>query len=499
MILTRSDIMVLMPLIIVAASAVGVMLTVAFTRRPQASMILTLLGLIFSFAALPFAANFGPRQITPLLIVDNYTLFYMGLVFTATFVVTVLCYRYFGGRESRHNALYVLLLLAALGGAVLVASSHFASFLLGLELLSISLFALIAYPKNAERPLEAGIKYLILAGFSSALLLFGMALIYAQLGTMQFTQIGVMLAAHEQRLDAYGLAGLALIVAGAGFKLALVPFHMWTPDIYEGAPAPVTAFIATVSKGAMLAMLLRYFLATGAYQSQSVTLALSLIAAATILVGNLLALQQDNIKRILAYSSIAQLGYLLVGFLAFGAIAAEAVTYYLAAYFVAMLGAFGVITVLSRGAPEEDSDMLINYVGLFWHRPWLAGVLTVMLLSLAGIPLTMGFVGKFYVLAAAVSASLWLLAIVLVIGSAIGLYYYLRIIAVMYAPDPRAAPEREEAFGVSASPAESITLAALTLVLTSLGVYPALLIHGIEAPAVHLGWLSTFPVLVCSI
>ncbi|SCX80982.1 NADH-quinone oxidoreductase subunit N [Nitrosospira sp. Nsp13] len=484
MILIRSDLMALLPLIIVAANAVLVMLVAAFYRRPQPVIALTLLGLILSFAALPLAADFEPRQITPLLIVDSYALFYMGLVLAATFVVTVLCYRYFGGRESRHEALYILLLLAALGGVVLVASSHFASFLLGLELLSISLFALIAYPRNTERPLEAAIKYLVLAGFSSAFLLFGMALIYAQLGTMQFAQIGAMLAAPEQRLDAYGLAGIALIVAGVGFKLALVPFHMWTPDVYEGAPAPVTAFIATVSKGAMLAMLLRYFTAAEAHQSQSITLALSLIAATTILAGNLLALRQENIKRILAYSSIAQFGYLLVGFLAFGAMAVEAVAYYLAAYFVTMLGAFGVVTVLSEGAPERDSDTLADYSGLFWRRPWLAGVFTAMLLSLAGIPLTMGFIGKFYVLAAAVGASLWLLAIVVAVGSAIGLYYYLRIIAAMYAHDPKTAPGQQATRAVSASLAESVTLAALTLLLIWLGVYPALLIHMIETTVV---------------
>ena len=344
----HSDLMVLSPLILLAGSAVVVMLAAAFYRHPRPVMMLTLAGLVLSFASLFLSQGVGSRQVTALLVLDHYALFFIGLIVAATFVVAVLCYRYFGGDESRHEALYILLLLAALGGAVLVASSHFASFLLGLELLSISLFALIAYPKNAERPLEAGIKYLVLAGFSSAFLLFGMALIYAQLGTMQFAQIGARLAAPDQQLDAYGLAGLALIVAGVGFKLALVPFHMWTPDVYEGAPAPIAAFIATVSKGAMLAMLLRYFIAAGAHQSESIALALSLIAIVTILAGNLLALRQDNIKRILAYSSIAQLGYLLVGFLAFGAMAVEAVAYYLAAYFVTMLGAFGVVTVLSR-------------------------------------------------------------------------------------------------------------------------------------------------------
>ena len=372
-----------------------------------------------------------------------------------------------------------------MGACILVASSHFASFLLGLELLSVSLFALVAYPQFTERPLEAGIKYLILAGLSSGLLLFGMALIYAQLGTMQFAQIGTMLAASDQPLELYGLAGLALILSGVGFKLALVPFHMWTPDVYEGAPAPVTAFIATVSKGAVLALLLRYLLTTEVHQWQAVTPVLSLIAIASILLGNLLALLQDNVKRILAYSSIAQLGYLLVGVMAFGALGVEAVTYFLTAYFITMLGAFGVVTALSKGAPAHDSDALADYAGLLWRRPWLAGVFIAMLLSLAGIPLTMGFIGKFYVLAAGVEAALWLPVVALVIGSTIGLFYYLRIIAIMCS-GLNATVEKNMERITSPSLAESVTLATLTLLLIWLGVYPAQLIDVLQATVVEL-------------
>lgn len=494
----HSDLVALSPLILLAAAAVVVMLAAAFYRHPRPVMMLALAGLVLSFASLFLSRGVESPQVTALLVLDHYALFFIGLIVAATFVVAVLCYRYFGGDESRHEALYILLLLAALGGGVLVASSHFASFLLGLELLSISLFALIAYPRFTEHPLEAGIKYLILAGFSSGLLLFGMALVYAQLGTMQFVKIGTMLAAPGGALELYGLAGLALIVTGVGFKLALVPFHMWTPDVYEGAPAPITAFIATVSKGAMLALLLRYFLMAGAYQSQSITFALSLVAVASILIGNLLALLQDNIKRILAYSSIAQLGYLLVGFLAFDLLAIEAVAYFLTAYFVTMLGAFGVVTALSgefsdwgndgskggsNGVAERDSDRLADYTGLFWHRPWLAGVFTAMLLSLAGIPLTMGFIGKFYILTAGVEASLWIPVIALVVGSIIGLFYYLRIIAVMCAPASQAVAEPIMR-PVAPSFGESVTLAALALLLIWLGIFPAQLIDVLEGTVV---------------
>lgn len=484
--LDAADLIALLPLIVVAASVIVVMLAAAFYRHRRPAMGLTLLGLLLSCAALPLAATLGPREVTPLLLVDHYALYYMGLVFAAAFVVTVLCHSYFNGREGNTGALYILLLLAALGSAVLVASNHFASFLLGLELYSISLFALIAYPRDIERPLEAGIKYLVLSGFSSAFLLFGMAVIYAQSGTMQFAEIGVMLAAVGSRPNGILLAGFALILVGVGFKLALVPFHMWIPDVYEGAPAPVAALVATISKGAVLALLLRYFVETGAYHSQSLSLALSLIAIASILVGNLLALLQDNVKRILAYSSIAHLGYLLVGFLAAGTLAIEAVGYYLAAYFVTMLGAFGVVTLLSEAGQERDSDNLADYRGLFWRRPWLAAVFTAMLLSLAGIPLTMGFVGKFYVAAAGVGASLWLLVTVLVIGSTIGLFYYLRIITVMAAPVPEAVSEQQPLPAVSASPAASATLAALALLLIGLGVYPAPLMYVLETTVAQL-------------
>jgi NADH-quinone oxidoreductase subunit N len=300
-----------------------------------------------------------------------------------------------------------------------------------------------------------------------------MALVYARFGTMQFAEIGAIASAGSYAPDLELLAGIALILVGVGFKLAVVPFHMWTPDVYEGAPAPVAAFVATVSKGAALAVLLRYFIDVGAHRSASITSALAAIAVASILVGNLLALLQENVKRILAYSSISQLGYLLVGFLAAGPLGTEAIAYYLAAYFVTMIGAFGVVgTVSARGA-DRGSEQLEHYTGLFWTRPWLAVVFTAMLLSLAGIPLTMGFVAKFYVVAAGVDAALWVPVIVLVIGSAIGLFYYLRIIAVMCAL-PVAVPARAES--ESGSLEGGIVLASLTVLLVVLGIYPAALI-----------------------
>jgi NADH-quinone oxidoreductase subunit N len=467
--MTSADLYTLMPWLILAGTPVVVMLEIAFYRDHLLTAVLTAAGLVAAWIVLPLSATAGPAQMTPLLIVDGYGRFLMGLMIAATLVVVLLSYSFFSGIADRPEEFYVLLLLATLGSTVLVTSSHFVSFFLGLEVLSVSLYALIAYPRGQQNRIEAGLKYLILAGASAAFLLFGLALVYASTGTMDFAAgisarpVGGRL--HPQVL----LAGWGLIVVGIGFKLAVVPFHLWTPDVYEGAPPPVTAYVATVSKGAVFVLLVRLFAPAGIQREMPLALVFSLIAIASMLVGNLLALLQDNVKRILAYSSIAHFGYLLVALLAGGALATTAVACYLVAYFVTTLTAFGVVTVLS--GPKRDADALIDYQGLFWRRPLLAGIFTATLLSLAGIPLTAGFVGKFYLVAAGVQSALWLLVIILVVNSAIGLFYYLRVIVVMYMH----LPEGDEVSvpATSVSLAGCAVLVVLALLLVWLGVFPA--------------------------
>ncbi len=479
MVIDRQALIALLPLIVLAAGAVAVMLLGAFPHGARTALPATLAVLLLALLAVPLANSVGPRPATVLLTVDRYALFYWSLIIVAALAVAALCHDWFGTGAGRDGALYALLLLATAGAAALAASSHFASFLLSLELLSVSLFALIAYPTSACAPLEAAVKYLVLAGGASAFLLFGMALVYARLGTMAFAGIGAV--PTGQPLDTLLSVGLALIIAGIGFKLAVVPFHMWVADVYEGAPPPVAAFVATISKGAVVAVLMRYFVAAGAYRSEAITQALALIAIASILAGNLLALLQDNVKRILGYSSVAHLGYLLVAFLATGAMAAEAVAYYLTAYFVTMIAAFGVIGLLSPpGGPAAET--IDDYRGLFWRRPWAAGVFAAALLSLAGIPMTMGFVGKFYVVAAGAGAALWGPVFALVVGSTIGLFYYLRLIAAMAATEGAPA----DAAPVRISLATGGTLAVLTLILVWLGVYPAPLVRLLAATVAHL-------------
>jgi NADH-quinone oxidoreductase subunit N len=280
------------------------------------------------------------------------------------------------------------------------------------------------------------------------------------------------------------LTGLMLTLTGIGFKLAVVPFHLWTPDVYEGAPLPVTAFIATVSKGGMFAFVLRWFYVHNVGVASAPGLILSILAIVSMLTGNLLALTQANVKRILAYSSISHMGYLLVALIAGGALGAPAATYYFAAYTATILGAFGTMTVLSGS--REEAASIDDYRGLFWRRPLVAAAFAIMLLSLAGIPLTAGFLGKFYVIAAGASQSRWVLLFTLIVSSTIGLFYYLRILVAMY-DQPRVPVVEGDAETLPLPFAATLALAALTGLVFLLGVYPTPLWDVIVAVTRNLG------------
>lgn len=481
--MTHTDFIALSPLIMITIMSLALTLVIAFYRRHLIALISTLIALALCLLVLPIAASVAPHEMPPLFIIDQYALFYIGLILLAAMAVALLAYGYLKDLPDQPEEFYLLLLLATLGGAVLATSNHFISLFLGLETLSVALFTLAAYSRDFRPSLEASLKYLILSGASSAALLIGMALIYAELGTMEFDRLSALLDTGTITYEIFFPAGLALIIVGLGFKLSLVPFHLWTPDVYQGAPAPVTAFLATVSKGAVFALLLRFFIQSEGYDHHALIVMLSLIAFVTILVGNLLALLQNNVKRILAYSSIAHLGYLLVALLAGESLGVEAVLFYWVAYFVMNLGAFGVVTVLS--SPAREKENLEDYQGLFWRRPGLAGIFTFMLLSLAGIPLTIGFIGKFYIFAVGVNKALWLLLLAIVIGSILGLFYYLRVIVTLYQfPDV----DREETpVDSSAIPlASSLTLILLALLLLWWGVYPDPLMQLIKAVVVTL-------------
>jgi NADH-quinone oxidoreductase subunit N len=468
--MNAADFVALLPLLTISTTAIVVMIAIAIRRNHKVAFAISLIGVAAALTSLLLAASVAPRQITTVLILDSYSRLYMAILLGAAAFVFLFGYDYLKRRQERPEEFYLLVLLATTGAMVLVVSRNFASFFLGLELLSVALYSLIAYVRTESSSIEAGIKYLILAASSSAVLLFGLALIYAESGSMELLQFSMAMTRASGPTNIFLLTGLMLVLTGIGFKLAVVPFQLWTPDVYEGAPLPVTAFIATVSKAVMFAFLLRWFHVQDAGVAGAPGLVLTIIAIASMLTGNLLALAQTNVKRILAFSSIAHMGYMLVALLAGGVLGAPAATYYLIAYAATILSAFGLMTVLS--GPRLEAASIDDYRGLFWKRPVIAGALTTTLLSLAGIPLTAGFLGKFYVIAAGASQSRWVLLFTLVASSTIGLFYYLRIIVAMYSQSGGPGLKEESSTQPLSLPA-TLALTVLTGLILLLGVYPA--------------------------
>jgi NADH-quinone oxidoreductase subunit N len=368
-----------MPLFILTSASILILFSIAVKRNHKVIYAITTVSLLADLVYVILFSASTPSFIEPLFVFDGFGVFNVSLILCIALAVTMISYAYFEQREERKEEYYILLILGTLGAAVLVISKHFVSLFLGLEILSVSLYSMIAYLRKRERSDEAGIKYLILAAFSSAFLLFGMALVYATVGSMEFGAIAKFLSGHPQ-IPLMLLTGIAMMIVGIGFKLGVVPFHMWTADVYEGAPAPVTAFIATVSKGGMVALLVRFFTQVNGHHDSIITI-FTILAIASMFTGNFLALQQNNVKRILAYSSIAHIGYLLVAFLAGGELGVEAVSFYLVAYFITTTGAFGIVAGLSD--KDRDAELIDDYRGLFWKRPWTAAIFTTMLLSLA--------------------------------------------------------------------------------------------------------------------
>jgi NADH-quinone oxidoreductase subunit N len=476
---TPQNLIALLPLLIVGLTVVVVMLSIAWRRDHFVNATLTVIGLNLALLSLYFVGQAGAQDVTPLLRIDGYSMFYIGLVLLASLATTTFAYPWLEGYPDNREEFYLLVLIAAMGGILLACANHLASMFLGIELISLPLFGLVGYAYRQKRSLEASIKYMLLSAAASSFLLFGMALLYAQSGDLTFAALGKNLsdAAIHQPLM---LAGLGLMIVGLGFKLSLVPFHLWTPDVYQGAPAPVSTFLATASKIAIFAVVMRLFLYAPVANSEAIRVVLGVIAFCSILFGNIMAISQSNIKRLLGYSSIAHLGYLLVALIAVQThqLSMETVGVYLAGYLFSSLGAFGVVSLMSSPYSGPDAESLFSYRGLFWHKPILSAVMTVMMLSLAGIPMTLGFIGKFYVLATGVTAHLWWLTGAVVVGSAIGLYYYLRVTVSLYlnAPDKLV---RDTPNNWAFTAGGVVVLISAILVL-ALGIYPQPLISLVQ-------------------
>lgn len=479
MTITPQQLIALLPLLIIGLTVVVVMLSIAWRRNHFLNATLSVIGLNAALLSLWFTGQGGAMDVTPLMRVDGYAMLYSALVLLASLATCTFAWPWLEGYSANKEEFYLLVLIAAAGGILLANANHLAALFLGIELVSLPLFGLAGYAYHQRRSLEASIKYTLLSAVASAFLLFGMALLYAQSGALSFQGLmnsyqDVML--HQPLL----LAGVGLMIVGLGFKLSLAPFHLWTPDVYQGAPAPVSGFLATASKIAIFSVVMRLLLYVPIDNSEAVRLVLSIIAFASILFGNLMALSQTNIKRLLGYSSIAHMGYLLVALVALhsGRIVPETVGVYLTGYLFSILGAFGVVSLMSGYRRGADTDSLFSYRGLFWHRPVLAAVMTVMMLSLAGIPMTLGFIGKFYVLVVGARAHLWWLIAAVVAGSAIGIYYYLRVAVSLYLSAP--SQFNRDAPSNWAWSAGGIVVLICALLVLALGVWPQPLISIVQ-------------------
>ena len=359
-------------------------------------------------------------------------------------------------RESGHGEFNGLLIFSVLGMAVFVSAQNLITLFLGIELLSIPLYILCASETRREGSLEAGLKYLVVGSVGSATLVYGLGLVYGATGSTDFGAIGAALSQGKLAGGVLGnpmvLTGLGLTIVGFAFKASVAPFHQWTPDVYEGAPTPITAFMATATKAAALGAFLRFFdvAAIGAQDTWAPLLAT--IAAITIVVGNVGALGQSSLKRMMGYSGVAQAGYMLSGVIVGTRLGVQATVLYLMAYLFMNLAPFAVIVAEEHERP--DGDYLSGLAGLGARRPWLAWPMTIGMLGLAGIPGTIGFIGKFQLIDALVSGAYTWLAIVLVIGSMISLGYYLRVVATIWMRPPVAAPVPAAAGAMSGGPGD---------------------------------------------
>lgn len=420
-------------------------------------------------------------------VADRYALFLKLAILAAAALAILFSVEYVERSGLAQVEYYALLLLSAAGMLLMTGAANLITIFLALEILSIALYVLVGLNRAEQRSAAASLKYLLLGAFASAFLLYGMALVYGQAGTTSLAGIRDVVGPQDAQQPPLLLVGLGFVVVGLGFKVALVPFHLWTPDVYVGAPTSVTAFMSVGAKAAGFAALGRLALyAFGGAQGDWQWL-LAALAALTMTVGNLAALRQTNLKRLLAYSGIVQAGYVLVGLSAANELGTAGALFYLLAYAFTNVAAFGVVIAVARWyGVDTRGETLESFSGLAERRPWLAAVMALLLLSLAGLPPLAGFMAKLYVFAAAVRGGLTWLAIVGVINSAIAAYYYLRLIVLMTGKGEQRATGLPQTGAIC--PALKVGLALACLVTLFLGLWPTPVLEwAISAAAALMG------------
>jgi NADH-quinone oxidoreductase subunit N len=436
--------------------------------RPRVAALLSIMGLAVAgvLAGVRLAQGGGGPAYSGFASGDSFAL-YLDVLFACLGVMTIVVAQAYLTRTGLLTAeFHVLALASVIGMMVLSSATSLVSLFLGLELLSVALYVATAYNRRQTRGQEAATKYLMIGGFASAFLLYGMALVYGATGTTQLAEIAKRVTEVEAG-NPLLLVGVGLLGVGFAFKVSAAPFHMWTPDVYEGATLPVTAFMSVGTKAAAFAMIVRVFAGGLPHMAPEWQALLAFVAAASMIVGNLMAIVQGSVKRLLAYSSVAQAGYILVGVAAGGKDGISAVLFYLFAYLFMNFGAFAILTLLA--GRDGERDRLADLDGLGLQRPLLGILMTVFMLSLAGFPPTAGFIGKVFLFEAGIAHGFTWLVIVAVLSSVVSVYYYFRVLLHVWTPAPGAARVASER-----GPLAVIAVAGLGALL--LGVYPALLL-----------------------
>ncbi|QJC29209.1 NADH-quinone oxidoreductase subunit N [Enterobacteriaceae endosymbiont of Plateumaris rustica] len=434
---------ILLPLIIMILTIILTLISISIKRNNFIHLIITISGLSFTLISILHNMYYNINVIgNTLFIVDNYSYFYSIILLITSIITCIIAYPWLSNYYYHKDEFYLLILISSIGGIVLTIANNFISMLVGIELISIPIFGLIGYDFKLKNSLEATIKYTILSSVASSFFILGISLIYIDYGNLNFTYISKYYL-FNSTINNISILGLVLILVSIGFKLSLVPFHLWTPDIYQGSPTIVAMFLSTFSKISIFTSFVRLLLHITNIASNKLILfnLLILISTISIIFGNFLALSQNNIKRLLGYSSIAHLGYMLI-ILIYNIIfpnnilfSLEAMGIYSIAYILNNIGIFSVISILSNlniQQYKKYSDHLHFYRGLFWYDPILSFIMTIMFLSLAGIPITLGFISKFYLISLIIKMKLWYFAFIVILGSAAGLYYYLRVIINLY-------------------------------------------------------------------
>ncbi len=476
--ISTSDFYYILPELVLTGGALLVL--IADVLLPRGSKALAWVTLLAIGATIASLVPFGSTHVEVahgLLAVDQFALFFKIVFLGAAALTVLMSVRYLEIEGASPGEYYFLILCATLGMMIMAGGIDLLTIFIGLETMAVSFYILAGFIKPNQRSNEAAVKYFLLGAFSLGILLYGMSIMYGLSGTTNLRTMATAFVGQER--DPRLVLAVILVVAGLGFKIAAVPFHMWAPDVYEGAPTPVTAFLSVGSKAASFAMLLRIFLEGLPSMSADWRLMFEVLAIVTMTIGNLAALTQTNIKRMLAYSSIAHAGYILIGVVAGTPRGVAAMLIYLLIYAFMQLGAFTIIIIMRR--QDVVGDELKDFSGLHIRHPFAAFAMLLFMLSLGGIPPTAGFMGKFWLFGAAIDAGYVRLAVIGVLNSAISLYYYIRLVVFMYLkPQGAGSP-------VTTSPSLGIALAVAVIGTIFLGVYPRLLFDLAEMSARTLG------------